>query len=166
MRKKMPIEIIIPQFKSEQHYHSCMYCKKISYEPNAICKKTKIDSHRFPCVNCLQSYRRRFGSMADEMLDIYLNSQQREMVRHVAPDHVSDELDQRDEERKRNQIVRNETLEQLCSGTPGSAGNFPPTLDAAEQAKELERIIDEAETITWEQAQEEIEALKKKEQDF
>jgi len=161
----MAIEILSPRYKSEWHQHSCVYCRKIRYEPNDCCKKTKIDIHKFPCLSCLSDYRRRFGALSDDLLDAYLSVQQREMVKHVAPDKTSDDLDERDRER----VQSARSLHALAVGSDIGAGIQRDAVQsrasvAAEQTKELERAIEQTtETITWDEVQSEIEEMNKKE---
>jgi len=157
----MAIEILSPRYKSEWHQHSCVYCRKIRYEPNDCCKKTKIDIHKFPCLSCLSDYRRRFGALSDDLLDAYLSVQQREMVKHVAPDAISDDLDRRDDERRKTESHRVAERNLSESETQSQSA-----LSAAEQKKEYARVLSEAEVINYEEVRDQIEEMKKKEGDF
>jgi hypothetical protein len=154
----MPIEIIIPRFKTERHLHLCPMCHKPRLEENILCKKNSGD-HKFVCVVCVQDYRRRFGSISDSILDEYLGPQEMELAKHVAPDAVSDDLDRRDDEKRRTENHRVAERDLSQSETQSRIA-----LSAAEQKKEYARAIEQAETITWEDAQSEIEAMKKKEE--
>jgi hypothetical protein len=95
-----------------------------------------------------------------------MKPQQREMVKHVAPDKISDDLDERD--RERNDRAHSEFSHgALGRNTLGDAaqhrGADSAHASAAEQKEEYARAMDEAETITWEEAQEELNEIKKKE---
>jgi hypothetical protein len=160
MRKKMPIEIIIPAWKSQKHLHRCPLCRRVKEEPNDLCRK-ESGNHTYLCITCAQDYKRRFGSFADDVLDVFMGPQQRGMISDVAPDKISDELDQRDEERKiadarRSGESSRETVSHLLNPVPA-------TITAAEQKEEFERAMDEAEKITWEEAAEEIKKIEKEE---
>jgi hypothetical protein len=153
----MPLEIIIPAWRKQTHVHRCPLCKQYKQEANELCRKETGD-HTFVCVTCAQDYRRRFGSLSDDILDAYMGSQQRGMVKHVAPDKISDDLDARDEESRHHQHIARPT-DKIPLHDDTRSG-----IAAAGQTQRHEEIFDTAETITWEEAQSEIEAMKKKEE--
>lgn len=105
------MEIILQSEKrlhKEKHYHHCMIhsrgkCRHeyvvdscnncVFLEDNEVCQKTLrgtgMESHQFPCMNCMTMWRGQYGG--ETMIDAFIDLEQAGRLAHVAPDKRLDE---------------------------------------------------------------------------
>jgi pyruvate-formate lyase len=152
----MPIEIVSYRFKRQFHQHRCPICNQVRREPNDVCAKVTGD-HVYPDMLCLQDQRRRFS---DDILDAYIGERDIERLHHVVPDQLSDYLDLRDAERRREQA------RELARQAKENPEAFRPksTQERKQEAHDtLERLREDATVITEEEAREELKKIAEKE---
>jgi len=154
--KAMPLEIVSYRFKREHHQHKCPMCKKTVIEPNDVCAKVSGD-HIYPCIPCLGDQRRRFS---DLVLDAYLEPDEMERFKNLSPDHVSDDLDDRDEARRRDQI---EELDKKVQENPEAYRQRTPEELAQEKHAAIEEMKELATILTEDEIMEEVEKIKEDE---
>lgn len=153
----MPLEIVSYRMRRERHGHKCpMGCKRTVLEPNDVCGKTSGD-HIFPCMACLGNSRRRFS---DIVLDAYLEPDQFSRLKEVSPDHVSDELDARDEDRRRQQF---QEIAQKAQQNPEAYRKRTPQEIAAAKKEALDEMAQLATVLTEDEIMEEIKKIKEDE---
>lgn len=154
------IEIVSKKIKEQSHWHVCPRCKKPRLETNYVCGMSSGD-HRFVCLVCLQDVRLRLGT--DIVIDTYLDQTQAERLQEVAPDEKANLLDQLDSFLKQIQ------QEQLAAKQKARAGVPPEVIAKVDEDKikahdlEMERMNDEAEKLTWDEAKAELEQIEKEE---
>jgi hypothetical protein len=155
------IELVSRRLRVQWHLHRCPICKKIRHEPNEVCGKSSGD-HVFACLECLQDYRLRLGT--DVLIDTYLDQTQLDRLQQFAPSEHANMLDLLDKFRQEQQLaaLAEKAKNAPPIDTPGSEALAEQKAKADKENKE--RVYDEAEKLTWDEARAELEKIQKEEE--
>ena len=146
------IELVSPRLKVEWHAHKCPNCKQVKREPNTVCGRSSGD-HVYRCLNCLSGFWRRFG---DAFMDAYLDEDEFTRLKAIAPDRVSEDLDERDKAR-----LKKEMVEAAVEQSSKVQLEVDPQAEAKAQKEAHDQLIDEADRLTQDEVIAEMEKIKK-----